>query len=473
MSIQKKLPEMVESQGRLLGSSEHNWCLAVPGGTGITVLAILISKFPDPSLLENALRKLQNAHPILRSKLHSNTTTSTTRFSFITSPTPLDFKVKAFDLSSTLKILENVINPKGQSISPFQLILEHELNLQNTWLINHSSHSQNVFVVTTYALPSEKWVVVFRLLAAACDQPSAISLLRELLVLVGNEEGGGIQLEKENKGMISLGIEDLIPKGKAKKTLWQRGMDVLGYSMNSLTLTNLKFQDARSPRSSQVVRLHLNQDDTKRIIAGCKSRGIKLCGVLGAAGLIAAQSPKGHIDKQRKYGILTFINSRSLLEPPLSDHHFGFYQSVILNTHVMKGGEKLWELSKKVYVEFASYKNSNKHFTDMADINYLMCKVIENPGLTPSSSLRTSLLTVFEDTVVEYSNEKHKQIGLEDYMGCASIHGIGPSIAIFDTIRDGKLDCVCVYPSPLHSRDQIQEFVEEMKNVLVDGCNYA
>uniref|UniRef100_A0A2P2IYP7 Uncharacterized protein n=1 Tax=Rhizophora mucronata TaxID=61149 RepID=A0A2P2IYP7_RHIMU len=42
-------------------------------------------------------------------------------------------------------------------------------------------------------------------------------------------------------------------------------------------------------------------------------------------------------------------------------------------------------------------------------------------------------------------------------------------MAIFDTIRDGKLDCVCVYPSPLHSRQQMQEFVSNMKIILVDG----
>jgi hypothetical protein len=50
-------------------------------------------------------------------------------------------------------------------------------------------------------------------------------------------------------------------------------------------------------------------------------------------------------------------------------------------------------------------------------------------------------------------------------------HGVGPSIAIFDTIRDGLLDCVCVYPAPLHSREQMQELVDTMKAVLVDGGN--
>jgi len=149
----------------------------------------------------------------------------------------------------------------------------------------------------------------------------------------------------------------------------------------------------------------------------------------------------------------------------------GFYHSAVLNTHLIKGGEKLWELAQKIYVAFANSKNSNKHFSDMADLSFLMCKAIENPGLTASSSSRTSFMSVFEDPVVDDHDMQQDRLGLEDYMGCASVHGVGPSIAIFDTIRDGRLDCVCVYPAPLHSREQMQELVDTMKAVLVDGGN--
>lgn len=135
----------------------------------------------------------------------------------------------------------------------------------------------------------------------------------------------------------------------------------------------------------------------------------------------------------------------------------------------MKGGESLWELAKRTYGAFANSKNNEKHFSDMADMNYLMCKAIDNPGLTSSSSLRTSIMSVFEDTVVDDGGDVQREVGVEDYMGCASVHGVGPSMAIFDTTRDGKLDCVCVYPAPLHSREQMQEFVNKMKAILIEG----
>ncbi len=84
-------------------------------------------------------------------------------------------------------------------------------------------------------------------------------------------------------------------------------------------------------------------------------------------------------------------------------------------------------------------------------------------------------MSVFEDPVIDQSNDMQHEIGLEDYVACASAHGIGPSIAIFDALRDGKLDCVCVYPAPLHSREQMQELVDNMKAILVDatGANYV
>ncbi|KAK6244501.1 hypothetical protein QUC31_010910 [Theobroma cacao] len=480
MSSQSLNSQTLYPKGRAVGGTEHSWCRAVLGGTGIAVLAVLTSKHPDVSRLRSALHKLQNSHPILRSRLHYDPSAST--FSFVTSPSPF-IQVKSINHFTTCSILENLYNQENQNISPLQLILEHELN-QNAWTstCHHPNNpsfctKNDVFFASIYALPGARWVLVLRLHASACDRTTAVSLLRELLTLMGTEEeetGSQGQKEMMNKGEVSLAIEDLIPKGKAKKTLWARGVDMLGYSVNSLRLTNLKFKDAKSPRSSQVVRLLISPDDTERILAGCKARGIKLCGALGAAGLIAAHTSNCRSDHQRKkYGIVTLTDCRSILEPPLSNHHFGFYHSAILNTHVIKGVEKLWELAKKMYTAFTNYKSCNRHFSDMADLNFLMGRAMENPGLTSSSSLRTSLISVFEDTVVDESNDQQKQVGLEDYMGCGSAHGIAPSIAIFDTIRDGQLDCVCIYPSPLHSREQMQELVDNMKCILVDAGKNA
>ena len=111
---------------------------------------------------------------------------------------------------------------------------------------------------------------MFRLHTSACDRAAAVALLRELLELMG---GGRANMEEigkgnEEKGVeLSLGIEDLIPSGKANKPFWVRGVDMLGYSLNSFRLANLNFVDANSARRSQVVRLQMNPDETDRLVA--------------------------------------------------------------------------------------------------------------------------------------------------------------------------------------------------------------
>ncbi|CAN1141892.1 hypothetical protein LINPERPRIM_LOCUS25713 [Linum perenne] len=475
---------------RVLGGTEQSWSRAVPGGTGIAVLAILTSHSPNSTTLQTALHKLQINHPILRSRLHHSSSSPAT---IVTAAKPF-VTVTELNLLQTLNILES--NNNITSTTPtLQLILEHELN-NNLWTSSSSSStsSEDMLFATTYALPKEKWVMVLRLHVAACDRTTAVSLLKELLTLVGSKE------EKkwpwaEGNGEVELGIEKLIPGGKNKKSMWSRGLNMVSYSLGSFRLTNLKFVDAKSPRRSQVVRLQLDHHQTRKLLDGCEKAEIKLCGALTAAGMIAAAQMmrkninyNGGVDvtKQRKFGIVTLTDCRPILQPSLSPHHFGFYHSAIMNTHVLKvkGGSSsshsttsynLWEVAQKAYLAFKSYKDNHRQFTDMADINFLMTTALDNPSLTPSSALRTSLMSVFEDTVVDNSSSSsegadvREAVGLLDYMGCASVHGIGPSIAVFDTLREGKLDCVCVYPSPLHSREQMEEFVEKMKTVLISG----
>lgn len=252
--------QMVETNGRTVGGTECSWCRAVRGGTGIAVLALLTTKTPNIPFLQNALHKLQNSHPILRSKLHS---TEGTTFSFVTSPTPF-VNVESHDLSTTSKILRTNQN---DVVSPFQLILEHELNL-NTWQDPSGASGTSMFSASVYAMPNSTWTVAMRLHVAACDRTTAVSLLREMLVLMKEEEGSTENNnEGWNKGEVSSAIENIVPDGKGKKGIWARGVDVLGYSINSLRLTNLKFHDTKSVRFSNVVRVKLDENETKRVLA--------------------------------------------------------------------------------------------------------------------------------------------------------------------------------------------------------------
>lgn len=117
-------------------------------------------------------------------------------------------------------------------------------------------------------MPNNTWVIALRLHVAACDRTTAVLLLRELLELMEEKEQV-VALENDEKvsDEISLAIEDLVPREKTKKAMFSRGFNMLGYSLNSLRLTNLKFNDTKATRFSQVVRLQLSEDETKGVLA--------------------------------------------------------------------------------------------------------------------------------------------------------------------------------------------------------------
>ncbi|XP_038905440.1 uncharacterized protein LOC120091472 [Benincasa hispida] len=463
-------PPAGESKSRPVGGTEHSWCRAVPGGTGTTVLGLLLSKPPDIPHLQSSLHTLQNLHPILRSKIHHDP--SRRDFSFLISPSP-PLHLQILDLPATARAIASHPDANDPSVSDFHKIHEQEINSATWFDPNHPSYSDtDVMFATVYTMSDSQWAIFLRLHTATCDRAAAAALLRELLVLTatgGEIEGGGFEIG--DNGEIGLGIEDLIPNGKANKSLWARGLDMLGYSLNSFRLANLEFKDANSERFSQMIRLKMNSHETQKLLAGCKLRGVKLCGALAAAGLLATRCSKDlPLHQKEKYAVVTLNDCRSLLDPPLTSHHLGFYHSAILNTHDISAEDTLWEVAKRCYFSYSNAKDNNKHFSDMSDLNFLMCKAIENPGLTPSSSMRTALISVFEDPIIDTSGPEQQNLGLHDYSGCASAHGVGPSIALFDMIRDGQLDCACVYPSPLFSRDQMNRIFDEMKKILVNNA---
>lgn len=144
----------------------------------------------------------------------------------------------------------------------------------NTWQnLDPSLESDtDVMYASTYAISESRWVLVLRLHTAACDRAAAVAVLKELLGELKSTGGGGAERELKGDGEVSLGIEDLIPNGKANKPFWARGVDMLGYSLNSLRLSNLEFQDASAERRSQVVKLQLSPEDTDRLLAVSRFR---------------------------------------------------------------------------------------------------------------------------------------------------------------------------------------------------------
>ncbi|KAK8947232.1 hypothetical protein KSP39_PZI007101 [Platanthera zijinensis] len=454
---------------RPAGGTELSWCRAVPGGTGIAVLALHLSRQISLPFIRSSLRRLQLSSPLLRARLPS--AASNSRPSFLISPSPsVEIELIPSDLLPQIAVASD-----SPPISLFHSLVEHEMN-RNCWAEPSEDEPAGVLFATIYELPEpDRSLLVLRLHTGVCDRTAGVAILKELVDAVA----GGVDRtaldggEEEEEGEVLLAIEDLISKEDSWKPFWARGKDLVGYSLNGLRSSSLPFMDTGSNRKSEVVRLLMEADQTKRLLAVCNAKGIKLCAAITAAGMLATYASKNLQNNQPEtYSVVTLVDCRKYLNPPLNDKHIGFYHSAILNTHTLYGVETFWETVKRCHDSYSNAKNNKKHLTDIGELNFLMCKAIENPHLTPASSLRTGLISIFEE-VVDYDVilGQVQGLGVEDYIGCASVHGIGASIAVFETIRDGQLDCACVYPSPLHSRKQMLELVDDMKRILVEGSS--
>jgi hypothetical protein len=84
------------------------------------------------------------------------------------------------------------------------------------------------------------------------------------------------------------------------------------------------------------------------------------------------------------------------------------------------------------------------------------------PSLTPSGSLRTSVLSTMYEPVVEELGEEAAAVGVKDYLSCSSTHGVGPCLALFPFMRQSALQFTFVYSSPLYSRSLMQKLVDSI-----------
>ena len=131
--------------------------------------------------------------------------------------------------------------------------------------MNHGpSSGTDVLHASIYTLEEggvTKWSLIIRVHSAVCDRTAAVAAMKDLTAMIKEGGGGGAE-----EGEVTLGLEEYVPDGKTNKPFWARGVDMLGYSLNSFRLANLDFADPGSPRSSRVVRLLMDLEHTKKLL---------------------------------------------------------------------------------------------------------------------------------------------------------------------------------------------------------------
>ncbi len=168
------------------------------------------------------------------------------------------------------------------------------------------------------------------------------------------------------------------------------------------------------------------------------------------------------IMQQRYYS--TIISDKTLWS--VSCIFSGFYHAAMMKTIHVSETESFWEVAVKCTTKYNEAIKAKKHFMDMGDLNALMVQGLRFPNLTPSGSLRSTLLSLTAEPLYQDLGPSAMHLNLTDHLVCTSNHGIGSCLAIFYFIRDAKLEFSFIYASPLFTRPKMQDLVNSILSYL-------
>ncbi|CAI7891908.1 unnamed protein product [Closterium sp. NIES-53] len=486
---------------RPLGNTEENWLRAVNGGTGNTVVGVLISMEVTREALQNAVNSVQKKHPRLLSQLvfvngrpHFQTTSSGVVEVDVIENVPEsisasidgngegseEFLDDSFEIGRRCSIdvgggktaaeeegLER--SESGRSGFKMSLCQNHWLRIVESamnepWKCDESSVGEEAAILLCfrmYRLHEGRSLILFRAHTSVCDRKSAGIIVEDLLSFLDDEVNGSgsradlgsanecsgdepnsqdkdhsAKIQKAELPVSSLkDVESCIPPELSRKPFWAHGLDVVGYGLNSRRYSWLPFHDSSSERQSALIRSGLSRSDTERLKQACEKQNITLFGAVACAALKAVASVKELGRKGEHFAVTTFLDCRPLLSHEITLDTVGFYHSAMMHTHQVSETSEFWDLAKRCHESTLHAIKNRKHYTDMGDLNMLMAQAILHPQLTPESSLRTSTVCSFWDALHERMQRFVESLGVEDYVGCSSVHGVGPCFAIFDSLQ--------------------------------------
>jgi hypothetical protein len=483
---------------RELGKSETNWIAAVETGTGITLLGLLFARRFTRSSLTTSLRQLLASHPRLRSHISKQLNgknflfTSSTADHAAEDPSVSQISVISSAADDDEEKLEDDHESEEASKEKWLKLLEDEMNTPFP-----KEKPFAVFDMKVYELPENSSLVVFRFHSAAADVASTSPVARQFVDLLyrqvqleeqeqEQEQDAAAQKKKKKQttwessesaaaeGGQEEEVEDIelpalekaIPQGQAQKPIWAHGVDTLGYGIVSRKHAYLPFDHTNKPRKSRLIRASLSPKATDDLLQACEKNNSLLYGAIEAAGLKAAADMKKVGKRGEHYGTVVLLNCRNLLEPRILESHVGFYHAAMMKTIHVSETESFWEVAGKCTTKYNEAIKAKKHFKDMGDLNALMVQGMRFPNLTPSGSLRSTLLSLTAEPLYQDLGPSAMHLNLTDHLVCTSNHGIGSCLAIFYFIRDAKLEFSFIYASPLFTRPTMQDLVNSILSYL-------
>ncbi|CAI5527436.1 unnamed protein product, partial [Closterium sp. Naga37s-1] len=386
----------------------------------------------------------------------------------------------------------------SESEEALRLVTQVEMNTPMATVVGEKDEEPtDVFQVHVY--PSElATCIVLRGHCAAFDRSSALSVARAFLsalaaVLAGSAPSSptwpstGVSLPPS--------LSSLMPKGAQAKGFFTKMVDAVGYAASSHSAV-LPFQPGcadslKNHFRSEIIPIHLSKQETDALKSACEARGSSLYGVQCAAVLKAA-AEELKLKKDESFGVTSLIDCRQYCDPALPSSAIGVFDSGLPLKHSCSHASSLWGIAGQLTQQVATAVSKGKHFSELPVLEMLFVTVLNTPSLSPEHSLRTSFLTSFTDGPLPLdlatthgtsngsatngtTNDSSAAAGgdlallqLDGVMGpLVASHGIGPCIGMPDFIKDGALQVLLVYPTPLYSPAQMAQFAVLVKNNLI------
>ncbi|KAG0556437.1 hypothetical protein KC19_11G053900 [Ceratodon purpureus] len=459
-----------DAMTRVMGSSEENWTKATALGTGTAVVAISLRRLVESHQVVQACREVMDQHALLRAQAVEN------------AKGKLAFLVKSDSVAPNVEICPWPQTSASCGVGDIAIagaddglaaavnkVIRDEINTPFVNAEKNTSPPLDLFQVHLYVEESRsQTIIVLRFHSGGLDRPSAYIVVQQFFTALNAiVDGQAVRLSQNpGKDAILPTIEDLVPKGKSSKGFFQKGFDTVGYALSANKYALLPFQPSygeqrKEPFRSDVLTFTLGKTGTASLLAACKKEKTTLAAALSAAFLKTAANTKELKDKKKdEFSFTSLVDCRKFFDPNMPADTVGNFVAGVPQGQQAKESVSFWDLARSVSASTEKELSKSKQFSEIPVLNMLFSQVLKHPNMTPQSSMRTALFSLFVDDAPLGQWKDTQKLAVASVSGpFPSMHGVGPCFAVSEALLPGNdLSITLIYPQPVYSRSQMETY---------------
>jgi hypothetical protein len=156
----------------------------------------------------------------------------------------------------------------------------------------------------------------------------------------------------------------------------------------------------------------------------------------------------------------SLVDCRRYFDPNLPADTVGNFVAGVPQGQQAKEGVSFWELARNVSAATEKELSRSKQFSEIPVLNMLFAQVLKHPNVTPQSSMRTALFSLFVDDAPLSQWKDTQKLQVASVSGpFPSMHGVGPCFAVSEALLPGNdLSVTLIYPQPVFSRSQMEAY---------------